>query len=131
MAHWALSFGAPDDVLAALYQGGAAGGVRVAPVARGAHTFWLSVVELVAQAWVYSYFWTSAAIIYLVLRRDVDGTPWHVIAAPERRPFEFSAPETTEESPPPGVPGTTDAPESFTPKEPVAPDAPAHSGGIP
>jgi hypothetical protein len=124
MAQWALSFGAPDDLLAALYQG-RTDGVRAAPAGGAAHSFWLSVVELVAHSWIYSYFWTAATIIYLVLRQDVDGTPWHVIAAPERRAFEFSTPEATGESP--GVPGTRDVAEDATPKAAVEPDAPAHS----
>ena len=81
MAQWSLSFGAPNDVLDALFHGGTA---PVAPAARGLHMFWLSLVGLVAHGWIYSYFWTSAAIIYLIIRHDVDGTPWHVIAAGAR-----------------------------------------------
>ncbi len=30
-------------------------------------------------AWIYSYFWTAATTVYLLLRRDVDGTPLNVI----------------------------------------------------
>lgn len=39
------------------------------------HHFWLASVSLLAQAWPYSFFWTSAAILYLWLRHEVDGTP--------------------------------------------------------
>jgi hypothetical protein len=121
MAHWALSFGAPDDLLAALFRAGT-GPVDSAP--RAVHAFWLSVVGLVVHGWIYSYFWTSATIIYLVLRQDVDGTPWHVIAAPERRPFAF-APGPIGDAP--GAAGIGDLPGPSTPAVAVAPDAPAPS----
>jgi hypothetical protein len=85
MTQWALAFGAPGDLLATLFQGGSA---PVSPMARSIHSVWLSLVAVVAHGWVYSYFWTSAAFVYLVLRHDVDGTPWHVIALPEPRAFE-------------------------------------------
>ena len=106
MAQWGLGFGAPGDVLGTLFQGGTA---PVAPTARAAHTFWLSLVGLVAHGWIYSYFWTSAVIIYLVLRHDVDGTPWHVIAPPERREFEFDREPSKE---PLGDAGSDKTPES-------------------
>jgi hypothetical protein len=121
MTQWALGFGAPGDLLATLFQGGTA---AASPGARGVHIFWTSLVGLVAHGWIYSYFWTSAATIYLILRQDVDGTPWHVIAAPERRPFDVDlepAPETSADSAPPPPIETTSAPP------PVANDATALS----
>lgn len=123
MAHWALGFGAPDAVLAALFRGAKAG---VAPASRGAHAFWLSAVGLAAHAWIYAYFWTSAAIIYLVLRQDVDGTPWHVIAVPERKPFEFATGPTPTAGPA-GPPGPEPAADPATPSTAVAPDADANA----
>ncbi len=39
-------------------------------------TFWRGVIGLLARGWVYAYFWTAASYIYLLLRHDVDGTPW-------------------------------------------------------
>ncbi len=48
------------------------------------HDGWLLVVWLLAYGWVYSYFWSAAAQIYLLLRQDVDGTPWDDIHLPER-----------------------------------------------
>ena len=121
MAQWALSFGAPGDVLGTLFQGGTA---PVAPAARAAHAFWLSLVGLVAHGWIYSYFWTSAVIIYLILRQDVDGTPWHVIAAPERRAFETELEPSQE---PAGDPGGLNTPESAPTQTIVASDAPVRS----
>ncbi|HMB02437.1 MAG TPA: hypothetical protein VKP69_01700 [Isosphaeraceae bacterium] len=85
LAEWGLSFAAPGDLLAMLF--GSAPPHRGAdpdPTAAALHTFWLSAVGLLAHAWIYSYFWTSAATIYLLLRRDVDGTAWHDIALADR-----------------------------------------------
>jgi hypothetical protein len=36
--------------------------------------FWDGVARLLALGFVYSYFWTASTAIYLLLRRDVDGT---------------------------------------------------------
>ena len=43
---------------------------------------WVRVVNLVVQAWIYSFFWSVVPLIYLVLRRDVDGTDLHDVALP-------------------------------------------------
>jgi hypothetical protein len=118
MAHWAISFGAPGELLDTLLAGGTASG------AAQAHTFWLSAVALVAHGWIYSYFWTSAVIVYLLLRQDVDGTPWHAIALPERPAFEFE-PEPSPQAA--GGAGPHAAAESAAPAGPsassLAPDA--------
>jgi hypothetical protein len=82
MAHWALGLAAPATLLDGLFEGEAA---SLPPAARATHAFWLAVVALLAHAWIYSYFWTAAVTIYLILRRDVDGTPWHAVAPAERR----------------------------------------------
>ena len=29
---------------------------------------------LLARGWIYSYYWTAASFVYLILRNDVDGT---------------------------------------------------------
>jgi hypothetical protein len=34
------------------------------------------MVILFAKSWTYSFFWTAAALLYLWLRHDVDGTSW-------------------------------------------------------
>jgi hypothetical protein len=121
MAQWGLAFSAPGDLLVTLFQGGPAAAV---PTARAVHTFWLSLVGLVAHGWIYSYFWTSAVIVYLILRHDVDGTPWHVIAPPERRAFEFEIEPSPEG---PGDSGSPMRPESTAPTATAATDAPARS----
>ena len=39
-------------------------------------------MNLVAHGWAYSFFWTAAALIYLWLRHEVDGTPWEDLDPP-------------------------------------------------
>ncbi|MFI5459411.1 MAG: hypothetical protein ACHRXM_28640 [Isosphaerales bacterium] len=76
LTQWGLGLTAPEGPVAALF-GGA--GAPAGPVAAATHTFWLGVVGLLAHGWIYSFFWTAAALLYLWLRHDVDGTPWSEI----------------------------------------------------
>ena len=85
-----LSFGAPRGLLAGLF--GSHADVRRAAGRRLPRLLAL-VGRLLVHGWVYSYFWPSAAIIYLLLRRDVDGTPWHECR--HRRTDRYRRPETT------------------------------------
>ena len=80
---WGLGLSAPAGEIATIFS--RAGGDQPA-VATAAHSFWLGIVSLVAHGWAYSFFWTAAAMIYLVLRQDVDGTPWEEIDPPSRPP---------------------------------------------
>ena len=73
LAHWGLSIGAPDAVIDPLFRGGGLGATAAT------HAAWLRLVDLLAIGWVFAYFWTSAAIVYLLLRHDVDGTDWHAV----------------------------------------------------
>ncbi len=79
LTEWGLGLTGPATEMAAIF--GRAGSPN-SPVSAAAHSFWLNVVNLVAHAWPYSYFWTAAALIYLWLRYDVDGTPWEEIDPP-------------------------------------------------
>jgi hypothetical protein len=92
LTHWALSFGAPETALANLFGPGGSSSQGAYSI----HAFWLSFVGLLAHAWIFSYFWTSAATIYLLLRRDVDGTDWHEVAMPARKHLH-ARPEPVEE----------------------------------
>ncbi len=76
LSAWSLSFGGSPATVQSFYGANPAGGT----LAASAHRFWLAVVALLARGWIYSYFWTAATAIYLLLRRDVDGTPWSTIA---------------------------------------------------
>jgi hypothetical protein len=75
LALWGLSFGAPDSLLVALFQG------EERSAASMIHSGWYTVFWTLAYGWVYSYFWTSMSIIYLLLRHDIDGTDWHDLGA--------------------------------------------------
>jgi hypothetical protein len=58
------------------------GSEQVGGFAGTMHAFWLGVVRLLAHGWAYSFFWSVAALSYLWLRQDVDGTPWEEIDLP-------------------------------------------------
>ncbi len=91
LSAWALAFGGPRSTVLGYYRP-TPPTTAVPPAATAAtvaHGFWLAVVGLLARGWVYSYFWTAATAIYLLLRRDVDGTPWGTIAY-ESRPSPLS-----------------------------------------
>ena len=90
LSQWAVSFGAPRGLLSGLIRYDMPS--TVVPLARDFHAFWLSVVRLLVHGWVYSYFWASAAIIYLLLRHDVDGTPWQNVALAGREAPAPAAP---------------------------------------
>lgn len=78
LAAWGLSFSAPRETVAALW-----GRPDGSGPAAAAHGFWIGLVGLLAHAWIYSYFWSASSIAYLLLRHDVDGTPFHEIHLPE------------------------------------------------
>ena len=98
LTEWGLSFSAPGAPLAAYFGlGDHADIIPIGGTAATFHGFWLAAVALLAHAWIYSYFWTAASTIYLLLRRDVDGTPWHDVAredraVPKPEPVEKPAP---------------------------------------
>ncbi len=81
LAGWGVGLGAPDD-----------------PNSLGrieeSRAVWIGLVDWLVHAWIYSYFWSSASILYLILRRDVDGTDWHDIYQPRHDADAFApAPE--------------------------------------
>ena len=77
LAAWGLSFGGPVKVVNALYRGEEP---DVSSTVLQLHAFWLGVVATLVRAWIYSMFWTSAGVIYVLLRKDVDGKPYSMIA---------------------------------------------------
>jgi len=76
LTEWGLGLTAPGGAVGVLF--GEVGGPAGAMAAAG-HAFWLAAVRLLAHGWTYSFFWTAAALLYLWLRHDVDGTPWSEI----------------------------------------------------
>ena len=70
-----------------------------APPDFSTHKFWLGLIAALVRGWVYSAFWTAAAIIYLLLRKDVDGTPITEIAHTSRPSIFDSTPVGASTSP--------------------------------
>jgi hypothetical protein len=79
LAAWSLAFGGPDDQIAGYFA--ATGVTDTVPAA--IHAWWISLVVLLTFGWVYSYFWSSTATIYLLLRHDVDGADPGQIRLPQ------------------------------------------------
>jgi hypothetical protein len=79
LTHWSLALTGPAAVNAAFagYSENPSGAI-----AGLTHGFWLGLLRLFAHAWVYSFFWTVAAYLYLWLRQDVDGQPMTELEAP-------------------------------------------------
>jgi hypothetical protein len=98
LTEWSLSFSAPGGLLASLFGSVPASGPP--STALRLHAFWLSAVGLLAHAWIFSYFWTVITVIYLLLRRDVDGTSWHDIAVTDRTLPTIETPPESRVSPP-------------------------------
>ncbi len=80
LAEWSVALTGPGPEIAALFAGSEP---RMTGLAPAAHRFWLGVARLAGQAWVYSFFWTAASLIYLGLRHEVDGTPATAVDPPE------------------------------------------------
>ena len=84
------------------------------------HAGWITFVALLTYGWVFSYFWSAATQIYLLLRHDVDGAAFDDIALPEHA-VATSTPE------PPGTPGPSPveiAPKGTMTATPVEPGGP-------
>ncbi len=77
LAGWGVGLGAPDPIPS----------TELADTVRA---FWPRLVGVLVHAWVYSYFWSASTLIYLILRRDVDGTPWQDVYLPEHDADTFA-----------------------------------------
>lgn len=82
LAAWGLAFGAPDDLVATYFETGSSRNGDPMGIHRG----WFTVLAFLIHGWVYAYFWSAVAQIYLLLRRDVDGAPFDDIASSDRIP---------------------------------------------
>jgi hypothetical protein len=89
LAAWGLSFGAPDFLLIDYIYTDLEPETLPAMI----HSWWYArLVPLLVLGWIYAFFWSSAAMIYLLLRQDVDGTVWEDIRWPERARATASEP---------------------------------------
>jgi hypothetical protein len=85
LARWTLSLGSPHKSLLAFDERPAGR----APLGARMLDFWVQLVHVIAAGWVYSAFWSAVVPIYLLLRRDVDGTPIHEIHEPADQADSF------------------------------------------
>lgn len=72
MGYWAAGWGCGSEQIGAIMSGGeieGLGGIGATLI-----RFWAGCVKLLAVGFLFSYFWSAAAGIYLLLRRDVDAT---------------------------------------------------------
>jgi hypothetical protein len=76
LACWGTDLAAPGSSLSAMRGLPPSEGLSISQAAASIQHFWRGCIDLLVQGWVYAYFWTSASIIYLILRNDVDGTVW-------------------------------------------------------
>jgi hypothetical protein len=76
LAAWGVAFGAPNELIMKLLRDAPSG-----PMTWPAriHAGWAGLVGLLANGFVPAFFWTSATIIYLLLRLDVDGAAWEQV----------------------------------------------------
>jgi hypothetical protein len=72
LTHWSLNLTGSAAVIAAFW---GSSEIPSEVIASATHGFWLGLLRLIGHAWVYSFFWTAAAYLYLWLRQDVDGQP--------------------------------------------------------
>jgi hypothetical protein len=79
LADWSTSLGAPRDEGFRFLDPSSADRAGLPVIAH----FWTGAVEFLAAGWIYSYVWSAAAIIYLLLRLDVDGSGIHEIYLPK------------------------------------------------
>lgn len=101
LADWSLALGAPRDVGFRFLGTESADASGLPVVAR----FWNGAVETIVGAWTYSYLWASAAVVYLFLRRDVDGAEVHDIYGPDQEADTFAYGPPAEADGAGGTPG--------------------------
>ena len=73
MTHWAASWAVSEGRMGAVV-GGMENPGQFARVGAGLIFLWVGCVKLLAVGFLYSYFFTVAGAIYLLLRRDADAT---------------------------------------------------------
>lgn len=88
-------------------------------------TFWVTTVVLTGPAFVYSFFWSAATAIYLLLRRDVDATDIDEIWTEEEMEESFLTAHTLETQAPAAEVGAGTAEAGATTS-----DSPAGEGAV-
>ena len=84
LADWSVALGAPAQPSSI-------------PLADITREFWTTAVGWLTHAYIYSYFWTTTTVIYLILRQDVDGTDTHDVYLDEQATDTFAGIPATAE----------------------------------
>jgi hypothetical protein len=137
LTYWSASWGSGGDpIQQVLAHGGELGGLGYA----GAMVirFWAGCVKLLAVGFLFSYFWTAATAIYLLLRRNVDATEMDEVfldadeseqaaagPAPQAKPAAMQPPaeppagaKPADQSLPPPLPPTESGGSGIPPQRP-------------
>jgi hypothetical protein len=113
---WAATWGAPDERMADLIdRPGTLEGADY--VAGQIFAFWNACVRLLPVAFIYSFFWTAATAIYLLLRRVEDETDLDEVFLDEEPPGYGLPPLKTDAA---GVPEPADEPDADAEEPPTA-----------
>lgn len=78
LADWSVALGAPATRPVTI------------PLADITREFWTRLVGWLTHAYMYSYFWSTIIVIYLILRRDIDGTDPHDVFLPDQAADPFA-----------------------------------------
>jgi hypothetical protein len=135
LAIWGMSLGGPGTLVRELFAGRVPADGSDRALATQPPRFWQDAVRLLAYAWIFSYFWCAMTAIYLILRRDLDGTAYSALdeaivvpLAPEPPDAESSAPGSFDEpGPGPSTPVASKHEAAIGEVE-VADDQPSGSG---
>jgi hypothetical protein len=79
LAAWGMSLTAPASSLAGLGYPVPAG-TAIPRIDASFQVFWRDLISLFAHSWAYAYYWSSASLLYLLIRHTVDGTAWSEIS---------------------------------------------------
>jgi hypothetical protein len=108
LTSWALAMGGVDEQVATAFHREeplpTSFGDLPLPVPDAIRSVFLRSVGLVAYAWAFSFFWSAFARIYLLLRLEVDGTPWHDLSDSDEQDEPFAPdppPDRNSSGPPP------------------------------
>jgi hypothetical protein len=105
---WATSWGSGDLAMDNLLSRDGAEELAYADRwGAGLATFWTGCLAMVPVAYVYSFFWTAATIVYFLLRRDEDQTDMDEVYLDDEDQSYGLPPLETDAA---GVPGVADVP---------------------
>jgi hypothetical protein len=114
LTYWAASWSAGSDRVAEVAIGGQ--GTRLMDtIGSGMVVLWCYCVKLLADGFLYSYFWVASTAIYLLLRRDVDATEMDEVFLQDQGEGTYGLPSVETDAA--GAPVVADEQPPETPEE--------------